>query len=621
MKKTTLLFVVFCLFGIGYAQCLTAPNGQWPGATFVPNSGNCDGILVQTITTAGYAGEYSKVTVVSGQTYTFSSSIATDIVTISVDNGATAATFGTGSVTWVATISGDIRFYTHLAACGDNTNFRDRRLVCGIPSTDTPDYVNIQFPATTSTPLGGPDVTIYAQVYEAGLTDVAPNITGQAPGITAWIGYSTTNTNPNTWTNWVPATWNAGHVSNNDEYQIGLGATLPAGTYYYASRFRLNNGPAVYGGVNNIWNATTAPSGVLTVVSPVTNDLFANAIAVTCGNVYTGNTTQAALDEDNAPDGFGADMDARNVWYKFTGTGAAQTVTLNLCGSAYDTSVLVYTGTSGNLTLIAANDDDNTCVSNTLNSKVNFTSDGTTTYYIAIEGYDPGSYGAYTMNVTCTAVNPPAVANQDCGTSLLVAVNGIDVNSDNSYGTVSSTQPTCDTFGSIQDVWFRFVAPASGLTDCLVTNGTMTSANFNIYSGTCAALTALPGTCNSNLTAATTESLTGLIAGETYYVQVWSNSSEQGTFTLRLTDPGLGTSIFENADFIVYPNPVKEVLNLSYVQIIDKIQVLNLIGQEVIAQNITSTEGSVDFSNLTAGVYLVKITSNGKVKTVRVIKE
>ncbi len=620
MKKTTLVLVLFLVFGIGYAQCLTSPNGQWPTNTFVPDSGNCDGMLVQTITAAGYAGEFSSVTVVSGQTYIFSSSVPSDIITVSADNGVTAATFGTGSVTWVSTISGDIRFYTHTAGCGDNTAFRTRNLVCGVPSTDTPDYVNIQFPFTASTPLGGPDVTIYAQVYEGGLTDVAPNITGQAPGITAWIGYSTTNTNPNTWTNWIPATWNAGHVSNNDEYQIGLGSTLAAGTYYYASRFRLNNGPAVYGGANNIWNATTAPSGVLTVVSPLANDLFANAIAVSCGSVYTGNTTQAALDEDNAPDGFGADMDARNVWYKFTGTGTAQTVTLNLCGSGYDTSVLVYTGTSGNLTIVAANDDDNTCTSNITNSKVSFNSNGTTTYYIAIEGYEPGSFGAYTMDVSCTAVNPPAVANQDCPTSLLVSVNGVDVSSDNSYGTVNINQPTCDAFGTVQDVWFKFVAPASGNTDCLITNGTMTSANFNIYSGPCGTLVALVGTCNANLTAPTTESLIGLTVGDTYYVQVWSNSSEQGTFTLRLTDPGLGTDSFET-NFVVYPNPVTDVLNLSYTQPIDKVQVINLLGQEVITKNLNLNEGQVDFSTVTEGVYFVKITSNNLVKTLRVIKK
>jgi Secretion system C-terminal sorting domain len=225
------------------------------------------------------------------------------------------------------------------------------------------------------------------------------------------------------------------------------------------------------------------------------------------------------------------------------------------------------------------------------------------------------------MNVTCATVNPPAVANQDCATSLLVNVDGVDVNSDNSYGTVSSAQPTCDLFGSIQDVWFSFVAPTSGNVDCLVTNGTMTSSNFNIYSGPCATLSAVAGTCNSNLTTPTTESLTGLVSGDTYYVQVWSNSSEQGIFTLRLSDPGLATTNFNNANFITYPNPVKDMLNLAYSKNIDKVQVINLLGQEIMTKIILANQAQIDFSSLSSGAYLVKVTSDNQTKTIKIIKE
>jgi len=355
---------------------------------------------------------------------------------------------------------------------------------------------------------------------------------------------------------------------------------------------------------------------------PPTNDNFATPIAVTCGNVYTGDTSsQVTLDEDNAPDGFGADLDAPNLWYSFTGTGAAQTVTVNLCGSAYDTSVLVYTGTSGNLTLVAANDDDNTCVSNTLNSSTSFTSDGTTTYYITVEGYNVGSVGAFTMNVTCAAVNPPAVSNQDCGTALNVQVDGSDNNSDNSFGTVNSTQPTCDTFGSIQDVWFSFVAPASGSVTALLTPGTMTSLNYAVYSGACGALTAV-GNCNSNLTVANTQQFTTLTPGQTYYVQVWSNAAEQGTFVLRLTDDGLGNGSFDSSNFSYFPNPVKSVLNLSYSQDISNVEVYNLLGQKMSADTIGANLGQVDMSDLASGTYLVKVTAaNNQSKTIRVIKE
>lgn len=622
--------------GKGYTQCLTSVNGQWPSGTFVPNSANCDGFTIQDITTCGYASEYSVVTVVSGQTYVFSSynnvplAINTDVITISTDSGATSAATGIGSLTWIATLSGNIRFYTHLdATCAAQSTCRTKTVTCGTLSSDLPDYISLQWPPTAST-ISGTNVTIFGQVYEGGLTNVAPNIVGQAPGITAWVGYNATDTNPNTWTTWVPATWNSSHVSNNDEYQANIGSTLVAGTYYYATRFRLNTGAYVYGGIDssgngNFWNGTSHLSGVLTV-TPMTNDLFANAISVNCDTNYSGNTTGATLDEANPALAFGVDLDSRNVWYKYTGTGTAQTVTLNLCGSTYDTSVLVLTGTSGSLTAIAGNDDDNSCAvlpaTTSVLSKVSFVSDGTTTYYIAVEGFNTGSFGAFVMNVTCAVVIPPAVTNQDCATSLLVNVDATDVVSDNSFGTVSSAQPTCDAFGSIQDVWFSFVAPTSGNVDCLITNSTMTSSNFNIYSGTsCATLAPVLNTCNIDLTVPTTEVLTGLISGNTYYVQVWSNATEQGTFTLRLTDPSLSTNSFDTANFKTYPNPVKDVLNIEYSQNIEKIQVMNLLGQEVIVKAINSTQSQVDMANLAQGTYLVKVTANGYVKTIKVIKQ
>jgi hypothetical protein len=66
---------------------------------------------------------------------------------------------------------------------------------------------------------------------------------------------------------------------------------------------------------------------------------------------------------------------------------------------------------------------------------------------------------------------------------------------------------------------------------------------------------------------------------------------------------------------------VKDVLNLSYSETIQKVQVINLIGQQVKFQELNSTSGSVNLSNLPSGAYLVKvITENGE-KTIKVIKE
>ncbi len=318
----------------------------------------------------------------------------------------------------------------------------------------------------------------------------------------------------------------------------GTGVTvtgLTGGTTYYVKVYeylRCGAGPYDY-----YYNVTTGTNlATVATASPPVNDNFANASPATCGNTYTGSTALASLDEDSAPDFGAVDMDAPNVWYTYTGSGVAETITVDLCASSYDSSVLIYTGTSGALTVIAGNDDaGGSCGTRSL---LNFTSDGTTTYYIAIEGYNVTSTGAYSMLISCVPACTPAVANQVCATALAVNTDGVDVNSDNSCGDVSPVQPSCDLFGTIQDVWFSFVGPANGIVDCLVTPIGMTSANFAIYEGVdCSTLTLIAGTCNSDFTTPTSEALTGLVDGATYYIQVWSNAVDQGTFTLNLDSP------------------------------------------------------------------------------------
>lgn len=141
-------------------------------------------------------------------------------------------------------------------------------------SVDTVDFCNLQFPGIGSINLGD-DFDVYGQVYEQGITPGA----GQGLGIIAEIGYSLTNSNPNTWTDWIPATYNAACLDcndgQNDEYSANLGAVITSpGTYYYATRFRLNNGIWLYGGIladgsaGYFWDGTTYISGVVEVMAP-----------------------------------------------------------------------------------------------------------------------------------------------------------------------------------------------------------------------------------------------------------------------------------------------------------------------------------------------------------------
>jgi hypothetical protein len=136
-----------------------------------------------------------------------------------------------------------------------------------IPDPDF-DWVNLQHPDTGTIVLQQ-DYLVYAQAYIQGVTgQITP-----APGVQAWIGFSTSNSNPNTWNNWVPAPY-TNAVGNNDEFLANIGTQIPAaGTYYYASRFQLNTGSYYYGGYSasggGIWDGSDNISGVVTVDAPI----------------------------------------------------------------------------------------------------------------------------------------------------------------------------------------------------------------------------------------------------------------------------------------------------------------------------------------------------------------
>ncbi|OWY22399.1 T9SS C-terminal target domain-containing protein [Sphingobacteriales bacterium UPWRP_1] len=113
--------------------CTAATYGQWPTGTFTPA---CTG-SPEVITTIGYASEYSVVAVTTGVPYTFTSSVATDFITISDATGTTVYAAATTPVSWTATYTGTARFYTHLSnACGASTASRTRSVSCLLSNDD-----------------------------------------------------------------------------------------------------------------------------------------------------------------------------------------------------------------------------------------------------------------------------------------------------------------------------------------------------------------------------------------------------------------------------------------------------------------------------------------------------
>ncbi len=138
------------------------------------------------------------------------------------------------------------------------------------------DWANLSAPENANISFGD-NLNVYGEVYADGYT----NFVGQSLNIQAWVGWSETNTNPATWTNWAPAVYHSDN-GNNDQYVANLGNILllqgqPSG-YYYAMRYQFDAGAYVYGGYNGgYWDGVNNVSGYLQIVPavPLSNWAFA----------------------------------------------------------------------------------------------------------------------------------------------------------------------------------------------------------------------------------------------------------------------------------------------------------------------------------------------------------
>ena len=78
--------------------------------------------------------EYSKVNVIAGTQYTFSTSNASYFITIGNEAGTAILASGTGSVNYTPAANGVVRFYSHLSSNCDGSNGTHSRTVkCGTP--------------------------------------------------------------------------------------------------------------------------------------------------------------------------------------------------------------------------------------------------------------------------------------------------------------------------------------------------------------------------------------------------------------------------------------------------------------------------------------------------------
>lgn len=116
---------------------------------------------------------------------------------------------------------------------------------------------------------------------------------------------------------------------------------------------------------------------------------------------------------------------------------------------------------------------------------------------------------------------------------------------------------------------------------------------------------------------------TVLVDGVTYYASQTINgieSKERLAVTAKLNG-SLSTPDFEFADFQFYPNPVKHILTVTNKSVIEYVQIFSVSGQSVLSKKVNNTHVEIDLANLSKGMYILNVKSDGKEKAMKFIKE
>jgi hypothetical protein len=123
----------------------------------------------------------------------------------------------------------------------------------------------------------------------------------------------------------------------------------------------------------------------------------------------------------------------------------------------------------------------------------------------------------------------------------------------------------------------------------------------------------------SESTSTFTPSTTG-----TYYIGFHSFSAPDQAF-LYVDDISvsatLGIDAVKGMSVKHYPNPVKDVLNLSYDQNITGVAIYNLLGQKVLDKQLNQASVQINMSELASGHYLVKVQADNLNETLKIVKE
>lgn len=273
------------------------------------------------------------------------------------------------------------------------------------------------------------------------------------------------------------------------------------------------NKPGVYG---EVYQGALRTFIDANVARPVNDGFAGSGIGGASGRVSGSNT-----DATHQPGELsGSGVPDTTVWYSWTAPESGPT-TFDVRDAAFDTTLGVFTGGLGSLSLVASNDD----YAGSLQSKLSFNAVAGTTYRIVVDGF-AASHGPFTLS---WAQNPPA--NDDFANAASISGPTGKIFGSNARSTGEPGEPS---HAGVPDtsVWYRWTAPETGQA-VFNTREAGFDTTLAVYTG--ATLVGLTQQGANDDSGGTVQSRVAVAvqAGTTYHIAVDGFAASTGTFGLQ----------------------------------------------------------------------------------------
>lgn len=222
-----------------------------------------------------------------------------------------------------------------------------------------------------------------------------------------------------------------------------------------------------------------------------------------------------------------------------------------------------------------------------------------------------------------TVEAPPVPENDACDTATAITAFPFTDNIDATSATNNEGSIVVTECGTLNDgIWYTVEGNGSDIVVSATSLGW--DGELAIYTGSCGDFTCYDSVDDELEDDPEVLTITESEIGITYYINFGhydTDDDNEGQAIIEVTSEDLSVGGNELKNFTAYPNPVRDILNLSHVEAISTVEVFNLLGQKMLVKSIEATQGQLDMSSLSSGSYLVKVTSGNETKTIKVVKQ